>query len=130
MEVHARVLVARAAAADGWGAPEQWFRQALDALVDYGQTEAASACRVAMREAGIAVPRRAVGSDRVPAHLQRIGVTAREYDVLELVVNGMPNKVIADRLFLSVRTVETHVARLLQRTGAPDRGALAAHLTG
>ncbi len=128
MEVHARVLVARAAAADGWGAPEQWFRQALDALVDYGQTEAASACRVAMREAGIAVPRRAVGSDRVPAHLQRIGVTAREYDVLEMVVDGMPNKVIADRLFLSVRTVETHVARLLQRTGAPDRGALTAHL--
>jgi len=82
-----------------------------------------------MREAGIAVPRRAVGSDRVPAHLQRIGVTAREYDVLELVVDGLPNKVIADRLFLSVRTVETHVARLLQRTGAADRGALGAHLS-
>lgn len=130
MEIHARVLVARAAAADGWGQPEQWFRHALDGLVDYGQTEAASACRVAMREAGIAVPRRAAGGDRVPAHLQRIGVTAREYDVLELVVDGMPNKVIADRLFLSVRTVETHVARLLQRTGAPDRGALAAHLVG
>ena len=129
MELHARVLVARAAAADGWGAPEQWFRQALDGLVDYGQTEAASACRVAMRDAGIAVPRRAVGSDRVPAHLQRLGVTAREYDVLELVVEGLSNKAIADRLFLSVRTVETHVARLLQRTGAADRGALAPHLT-
>jgi DNA-binding CsgD family transcriptional regulator/tetratricopeptide (TPR) repeat protein len=128
MELHARVLVAKAAAADGWGEPEQWFRQALEALVDYGQTEAASACRVAMREAGIAVPRRAVGSDRVPAHLQRIGVTAREYDVLELVAEGLPNKVIADRLFLSVRTVETHVARLLQRTSAADRGALGAHL--
>jgi DNA-binding CsgD family transcriptional regulator len=128
MELHARVLVARAAAADGWGEPEQWFRQALEALVDYGQTEAASACRVAMREAGIAVPRRAVGSDRLPAHLQRIGVTAREYDVLELVADGLPNKVIADRLFLSVRTVETHVARLLQRTGAADRGALGGHL--
>lgn len=130
MELHARVLVAKAAAADGWGEPEQWFRQALDGLVDYGQTEAASACRVAMREAGIAVPRRAVGSDRVPAHLQRLGVTAREYDVLELVVEGLPNKVIAERLFLSVRTVETHVARLLQRTGAADRGALGVHLAG
>ncbi|MDX6235035.1 MAG: hypothetical protein QOH68_4191, partial [Nocardioidaceae bacterium] len=130
MELHARVLVARAAASDGWGAPEQWFRQALDGLVDYGQTEAASACRVAMREAGIAVPRRAPGSDRVPAHLQRIGVTAREYDVLELVVGGLANKAIADRLFLSVRTVETHVARLLQRTGASDRGGLAGHLVG
>jgi DNA-binding CsgD family transcriptional regulator len=130
LELHARVLVARAAAADGWGEPEQWFRRALDGLVDYGQTEAASACRVAMREAGIAVPRRAVGSNRVPAHLQLLGVTAREYDVLELVVDGLPNKAIADRLFLSVRTVETHVARLLQRTGATDRVALAAHLVG
>ena len=129
MELHARALVARAAAADGWGAPDQWFRQALDGFVDYGQTEAASACRVAMRDAGIAVPRRAVGSDRIPAHLQALGVTAREYDVLELVVEGLANKAIAERLFLSVRTVETHVARLLQRTGASDRGALGAHLT-
>ncbi|KAA1418636.1 AAA family ATPase [Nocardioides humilatus] len=129
MELHARALVARAAAADGWGAPDQWFRQALDGFVDYGQTEAASACRVAMREAGIAVPRRAVGSDRVPAHLQALGVTAREYDVMELVVEGLANKAIADRLFLSVRTVETHVARLLQRTGANDRGELGAHLS-
>lgn len=128
LELHARLLVTRAAAADGWGNPEQWFRHVLDGLVEYGQTEAASACRVAMREAGIAVPRKAVGSDRIPSHLQRLGVTLREYDVLELVADGLPNKVIADRLFLSVRTVETHVARLLQRTGAADRGALATHL--
>ncbi|MDZ5622956.1 AAA family ATPase [Nocardioides sp. HM23] len=130
MELHAQMLVARSAAADGWGTPESWFRHALDGFVEIGQTEAASACRVAMRGAGFAVPRRAVGSVRVPAHLQRLGVTAREYDVLELVVDGLPNKAIADRLFLSVRTVETHVARLLQRTGAPDRGALAVHLAG
>nr|WP_281366543.1 LuxR C-terminal-related transcriptional regulator [Nocardioides thalensis] len=79
-----------------------------------------------MREAGFAVPRRAAGGDRVPAALQQLGVTAREYDVLRLVVEGRTNKEIADRLFLSVRTVETHVARLLQRTGAADRGGLGA----
>ncbi|UMG93124.1 helix-turn-helix transcriptional regulator [Nocardioides sp. TF02-7] len=130
LEIHARLLVARAAAADGWGEPEQWFRHALDGLLGLGQTEAASACRAAMREAGVAVPRRAAGSDRVPPHLQRLGVTAREYDVLELVVAGLSNRDIAERLFLSVRTVETHVARLLQRTGSAERGGLAAHLTG
>lgn len=119
-------LVARAAAADGWGEPERWFRRALDGFVDLGLTEAASAIRVAMREAGFAVPRRAAGGDRVPAGLQQLGVTAREYDVLKLVVEGRTNKEIADRLFLSVRTVETHVARLLQRTGAADRGGLGA----
>lgn len=129
MELHARLLVARAAAADGWGQPERWMRHVLDGLVEYGLTEAASACRVAMRDAGFAVPRKAPGSQRIPGHLQALGVTAREYDVLELVVDGLQNKQIADRLFLSVRTVETHVTRLLQRTGAPDRGQLAAYLT-
>jgi DNA-binding CsgD family transcriptional regulator len=128
-ELQARLLVAIAAARDGWGEPERWFRHALDGLVGYGLTEAASSCRVAMRDAGFAVPRKAAGSQRVPAHLQRIGVTAREYDVLELVVEGLQNKQIAERLYLSVRTVETHVTRLLQRTGAADRGALASYLT-
>lgn len=127
-ELHARLLVAIAAARDGWGTPEPWFRHCLDGLVGYGLTEAASGCRVAMREAGFAVPRKAAGAQRVPTHLQRLGVTAREHDVLGLVAEGLQNKQIADRLYLSVRTVETHVARLLQRTGCADRGELAAHL--
>lgn len=127
-ELHARLLVAVAAARDGWGTPEPWFRHCLDGLVGYGLTEAASGCRVAMREAGFAVPRKAAGAQRVPVHLQRLGVTAREHDVLGLVAEGLQNKQIADRLHLSVRTVETHVTRLLQRTGCADRGELAAHL--
>jgi DNA-binding CsgD family transcriptional regulator len=127
-ELHARLLVATAAARDGWGTPEPWFRHCLDGLVGYGLTEAASGCRVAMREAGFAVPRKAAGARRVPAHLQRLGVTAREHDVLALVAEGLQNKQIADRLYLSVRTVETHVARLLQRTGCADRSELGAHL--
>jgi DNA-binding CsgD family transcriptional regulator/tetratricopeptide (TPR) repeat protein len=128
MEHHLRALVARAAAADGWGEPALWFRQALDGMVDVGQTEAASSTRAAMRDAGIPVPRRGKGEQRVPAHLQRLGVTAREYDVLELVVQGLTNQAIAGRLFLSARTVEVHVGRLLQRTGAATRTELATHL--
>ncbi|MBM7519430.1 ATP-binding protein [Nocardioides nitrophenolicus] len=127
-ELHARLLVAVAAARDGWGSPEAWFRHCLDGLVGYDLTEAASGCRVAMREAGFAVPRKAAGAAAVPAHLHRLGVTAREHDVLRLVAEGLQNKQIAERLYLSVRTVETHVARLLQRTGCADRGELAAQL--
>lgn len=129
-ELHARLLVAKAAAADGWGEPERWFRHVLDGFVDNGIVEGASVCRVEMREAGFAVPRRVAGGSRVPAHLQGLGVTAREYDVLLLVAEGATNRDIAERLFLSVRTVETHVARLLQRTGAADRGELAGFLSG
>ncbi|MDQ6522281.1 AAA family ATPase [Nocardioides sp. LHD-245] len=127
-ELHARLLVATAAARDGWGTPEPWFRHCLDGLVGYGLTEAASGCRVAMRDAGFAVPRKAAGAQRVPVHLQRLGITAREHDVLELVAEGLQNKQIADRLYLSVRTVETHVGRLLQRTGCGERGELAAYV--
>lgn len=128
MELHLRALVARAAAQDGWGEPALWFRQALDGMVDVGQVEAVSATRAAMREHGIPVPRRGRGEQRVPAHLVRIGVTAREYYVLELVAEGLTNQAIAERLFLSARTVEVHVGRLLQRTGASARTELAAHL--
>ena len=127
-ELHARLLVAVAAARDGWGTPEAWFRHCLDGLVGYGLTEAASGCRVAMRAAGFAVPRKAAGAARVPRHLQRMGVTARELEVLHLVAEGLQNRQIAERLYLSVRTVETHVARLLQRTSSTDRAELAAHL--
>ena len=49
-------------------------------------------------------------------------------DVLRLVGEGLSNAEIAERLYLSRRTVETHVAHLLTKTGARDRGQLRAHL--
>jgi DNA-binding NarL/FixJ family response regulator len=44
--------------------------------------------------------------------------SAREVEVLRLVVADCCNQEIADRLFLSVRTVESHRRALLQKTGA------------
>ena len=57
--------------------------------------------------------------------LAALGVTSREADVLVLVAAGLSNREVADRLVLSVRTVESHVERLLAKTGSPGRGALA-----
>lgn len=48
-------------------------------------------------------------------------LTDREKEVLELVRQGLPNKVIARRLRISEATVKTHVTRILQRIGAADR---------
>ena len=42
-------------------------------------------------------------------------LTERERDVLRLVVEGLPNKLIADQLDISVRTVEVHRARVVDK---------------
>jgi predicted ATPase/DNA-binding CsgD family transcriptional regulator len=52
-------------------------------------------------------------------------VTEREHDVLALVVAHLTNLEIAERLSLSVRTVESHVSSLIRKLGVSDRRALA-----
>ena len=47
---------------------------------------------------------------------QRLGeLTERERDVMQLVARGLPNKLIADELQISVRTVEVHRARVFDK---------------
>jgi two-component system, NarL family, response regulator LiaR len=48
-------------------------------------------------------------------------ITAREHDVLRLVVEGLPNKQIAQRLGIGEKTVKTHVSRVLAKLGVEDR---------
>ena len=55
-------------------------------------------------------------------------LTRRELDVAELVAEGHTNRAIAERLYLSPRTVESHVARILQKTGLRSRAGIARHL--
>ena len=46
----------------------------------------------------------------------RLGdLTERERDVMDLVVAGLPNKLIADQLDISVRTVEVHRSRVFDK---------------
>jgi non-specific serine/threonine protein kinase len=55
-----------------------------------------------------------------------ISLTRRESEVASLVARGLTNRDIADRLYISVRTVEVHVDRILSKLGFPTRTQLAA----
>ncbi|MGP4009077.1 response regulator transcription factor [Streptomyces sp. 4N124] len=51
-------------------------------------------------------------------------LTVREREVLELSVEGVPNKVIAGRLGISAKTVDVHRARIREKTGAESIATL------
>jgi DNA-binding CsgD family transcriptional regulator len=121
-----RWLVAPVARRDGWGDPAGWLQAAVRWFADHDRPRLASAARVLLRDAGEQVPRRGRGRSAVPAELLTAGVSSREVDVLRLLAERRSNRAIAEHLVLSPRTVEKHVASLLQKTGAADRDALAA----
>ena len=125
---YARRLAAEAALADGWGEPVAWLREAAAYFAARGDDRVAAACRALLRRAGAPVPRPA-GDGDVPGPLRALGVTEREADVLRLVAQGLGNREIAERMFLSPRTVEKHVASLLAKTGL-RRGQLAGYSAG
>jgi DNA-binding CsgD family transcriptional regulator len=56
-----------------------------------------------------------------PQASQRLGISEREREVLELLAAGKSNKEIAQRLAVSPNTVKTHVARLFEKLGAKRR---------
>eukprot|EP01036_Dinobryon_divergens_P036971 gene36971-48249_t len=64
---------------------------------------------------------------RVQRELQQrlSSLTDRERDVMDLVVAGMPNKLVADQLNISVRTVEVHRSRVFDKMGVKSAVELA-----
>lgn len=61
-----------------------------------------------------------------PAPPWLASLTAREREVAELVAEGLTNQAIAARLYLSRRTVETHISRVFRKTDVATRAGLAA----
>jgi DNA-binding CsgD family transcriptional regulator len=126
-----RLLVAPAAHRDGWGDPVGWLRAAMSSFERLRLENAVARCRTQLRDLGAAVPRRTTSTvvDVVPAELAKLGITAREVDVLVLVAGGSTNREVAERLYISPRTVDKHVENLLRKTGV-GRGELAAVARG
>jgi len=121
--LHAVVIgmVAPVLIADGWGDPAGWLTTAHQIFEDRGMPEPANACRTLLRKLGAPVASTASTSD---------GITGREREVLHLVAEGLANKAVAERLFLSPRTVEKYVERLLAKTGSVNRSQLVTYALG
>ena len=53
--------------------------------------------------------------------LDALGITPRELEILSLIAQGLSNREIADRLFVSENTVKTHCSRAFDKLGARRR---------
>ena len=117
-----RRLVAERALEDGWGDPVAWLRESAAFFASQGNEPLARACRSLLRRAGAPLPRaRSRTQQSVPDALGAKAITRREADVLALLAEGLANKEIGERLYLSPRTVEKHVERLLLKTETANR---------
>jgi DNA-binding NarL/FixJ family response regulator len=97
---------------------DEVLRGALDTLHALGATPAAAIVARRLRTRGASgLPRGPRAATREnPANL-----TARELDVLALVAQGLRNADIAERLFLSAKTVDHHVSAILRKLGVRTR---------
>jgi DNA-binding CsgD family transcriptional regulator len=50
-----------------------------------------------------------------------LGITRREFEILELIALGMSNREIAEKLYVSENTVKTHSSRVFDKLGAKRR---------
>jgi DNA-binding CsgD family transcriptional regulator len=101
---------------------EAALRQALTIFAGLGAAAAARLTRHKMRGLGIsAIPR----GPRPATRAAPAGLTAREREVLALLAEGLPDKEISRRLFISERTVHHHVSAVLAKIGVTSRTAAA-----
>ncbi|MGD2060443.1 MAG: LuxR C-terminal-related transcriptional regulator [Acidimicrobiia bacterium] len=91
--------------------------EALASLEALGANAVAARLRQEFRAEGVRVPRGPGMATRSHA----AGLTARQAEVLDLLAEDLTNLEIADRLFISPRTVENHVSAILGKLGVEDR---------
>ncbi len=94
---------------------------ALEIFERIGARPALELLKQKMRAAGISVPR----GPRPATREHPFGLTAREMEVLACLAEGLSNSAIGKKLSLSTRTVEHHIASILQKMGVQTRAEAA-----
>ena len=103
---------------------EQLLRAALATLTDLGADAAARITRQKMRRLGI---RSIPAGPRSATKAGPRGLTRREQEILGMLRADLTNAEIAERLFISPKTVDHHVSAVLGKLGVQSRKAAAAH---
>ena len=106
---------------------EEPLREALEQLQRLEARPAAAIVSRRLRELGV---RGVVRGPRSSTRSNSAQLTARELEVLRLLADGLRNATIAERLFLSPRTVENHVSAILRKLNAQSRGEAVAEAHG
>ena len=74
--------------------------------------------RIVVKELPVAVGKPFVVDE---SKREDLGITPRELEILELIAQGMSNREIAERLYVSENTVKTHSSRVFDKLGARRR---------
>ena len=118
-EGRARLALARVRASEGSPLAAPAARAACDLFERLRARRDADEAAALLRELG--------GSGRRSVRGERDELTAREREVLALVVSGLSNGEIAERLVIAPKTAEHHVGKVLAKLGVRSRAEAAAH---
>ena len=114
-----RLELARLAAGDRPTVAIAEAKAALAVLDDIGDRRRADEAAALLRS---------LGATGHPGPKRGTTLTRREEEVLDLIGHGLTNAEIGERLFISPKTVEHHVTRLLAKLGLRSRAEAAAHI--
>ncbi len=98
-------------------------RRGLKLLDDFGVAAAAERARADLRARGV---KNIARGPRASTRANAAGLTKRQMDVLGLIDRGLSNAEIAEKLFVSAKTVDHHVSAILTKLEAGSRGEAAA----
>ncbi|HEX2171821.1 MAG TPA: AAA family ATPase [Dehalococcoidia bacterium] len=109
---------ARLATGEKSGGPD--LQEARETWEQLGAEREAAAVRQILRSFGIRAQRRHAAHGRHPG-----GLTVREVEIVRLAAEGLTNREIADQLFISPLTAETHLRNVLRKLSLHSRAQLA-----